>query len=491
LTRPDCDELPRTITRLQGTNETASDLAHRTRAVTGTVETGGSVRVDLPSLPSLSSAVQIGTRLRLQSLATDWSVLGNVLNRPRGQSFERVTWFANDPRLEAMPVPGGTHRQVDGVQALQFIEASARLREWLDVRPGLGLVNARSSVAGQRLTTTALTHHLSAAALLHAGRQMGVRASTHRRVDADVGHLAALLTPAPWSQVCALNTTTMTYDCRVAGGDLDVTRGLPCGSLGIADDGRPCRRQMTAPRVWEHTLGAGGQLGWGLHLDVDLVDRRTNGLWTTTETNRIWTVVGRSAKFTGDYRNGTPGPVTDLSPSAGEGRRHRAVTTTLARGGGGLGFAVAHTYSRTRERTQPLVGMVIDKDDGGRHFLHLQAIWRPISDLSLGALAAYAQGLPLVRLVRSSVTGEYVPYGTPNYVGGRAVRLPSLKQASVQARVSLRRLARVDAQLYADFVNVMSADRYALVEQEDGLLFSTARGLIDDRFFRLGLQADF
>ena len=405
----------------------------------------------------------------------------------------QTTWFANDPRLE-MPVPGGTHREADGVQALQFIEASARVREWLEVRPGLGLVNARASVADQRLTTMALTHHLSAAALLHPGRQIGVRASTHRRVDADVGHFAGLLIPAPWSQVCALNTTTMAFDrdCQITGGDLDVTRGLPCGSLGLADDRSPCRRQMTAPRVWEHTLGAGGQLGWGLRLDVDLVDRRTHGLWTTTETNRIWTVVGRSASFTGDYRNGTPGLVTDLSPSAGEGRRHRAATTTLARGAGRVGFAVAHTYSRTREHTQPLVGLAIDEDDGGRHFVHLQGIWRPISDVSLGALASYAQGLPLVRLVRSAVTGEYLPYGTPTgFFDVQQRRQPSLKQASAQARVSLRRLARVDAQLYADFVNVLSGDRFALVVPEDTVAFGTGIGVVDDRFFRLGLQADF
>ncbi len=184
--------------------------------------------------------------------------------------------------------------------------------------------------------------------------------------------------------------------------------------------------------------------------------------------------------------------MTDLSPSAGEGRRHRAVTTTLASGAGGVGFAVAHTYSRTREHTQPLVGMVIDEDDGGRHFIHLQAVWKPTSDVSLGALAAYAQGLPLVRLVRSSLTGEYLPYGTPTGAFDTPLnRLPSLKQASVQARVSLRRLVRVDAQLYADFVNFMSGDRYTLIVPEEGRDFGVSKGLVEDRFFRLGLQAEF
>ena len=491
VTRSDCENRNQVDFRSPSDPQVvASTFAPRTRVLERNLEANASVLAELPALSSLQTSVRVGTRVRLQSMSSTWSVPGNTLVRVTGMFLQsQTTWLAGDPR-QGTAQPGGSYRHGDGVQAIQFVEASGRVGQWLEVRPGLGLVHARASVEGQRLGTVALTPHLSVAGLLHAGRQLGVRASTHRRVDADVGQFVDLLLPEPWSETCDL--TGATPNCRFSGGGLGVTHGLPCGSLGIAQDGSRCRRETTAPRVWEHTLGAGGLLVWGIRLDVDVVERRTHGLWTSTETNRIWTVVGRSASFTGDYRNGTPELVTDLSPSAGEGRRHRAVTTSLTRGTGDVAFALAHTYSRTREQTQPLVGMVIDEDDNGRHFLHLQGAWKVMNRASLGAVFAYAQGLPYARLVRSSLTGEYLPYGTPaGNLDSRLRRLPSVKQVSVQARLSLRTLLGVDAQVYGDFVNVLSARQYKLVRQEDGLLFGTIVGVVDDRFVRLGLQAGF
>ena len=100
------------------------------------------------------------------------------------------------------------------------------------------------------------------------------------------------------------------------------------------------------------------------------------GCWRALETNRIWNIVGREARFQG-YRNGRAEALFDVSAPDGPSRKYRALTTTLQRPAGAATVSLAHTFSRTRVPLHPLPGLVIVDDDGGRHFVHLQSIFEP------------------------------------------------------------------------------------------------------------------
>ena len=353
-------------------------------------------------------------------------------------------------------------------------------------------MTARGQFGEQRPASTALTHDLAAQFDAYPPWGLSVRASTHRRADANLDVLDGLIAVSPVSRRCLWNDATQAFDreCLYAGGR-GTSLGLACNPAGIAADGAPCRQALGMPRTWEHTLGAGMDLGLDLRLDMDFIERRTSGMWARLETNRVWNIVGRDASFQG-YRNGRAEPLFDVSAPEGPSRKYRALTTSLQRPLGAATVFLAHTFSRTRVPLHALPGLVIIYDDGGRHFVHLQSVLNLGGFASIGVRYRFAQGERMLPLFNNSITGS-APFretgarATSSVVGDTTLRQPSISELSFQLRVSLRRLIRVaDAQLYVDALDVLHGNEFSRRSHSGVFL-----GLPRDEWFRFGLQAGF
>ena len=410
-------------------------------------------------------------------------------------AVSRTSYYANDPRLEP-PLTGPVRTSWDTLRAVQFVELPVRAFSRLHLLPGVGLVTARGQFGEQRPVSTALTHDLAVEYEAYPPWGLSVRASTHRRADANLDALDGLIAVPPVSRRCSWNDATQAFDreCTYSGGRR-TSLGLVCNPAGITADGTPCRQALGMPRTWEHTLGAGMDLGLDFRLDMDFIERRTSGMLARLETNRIWNIVGREARFQG-YRNGRAEALFDVSAPDGPSRKYRALTTTLQRPVGAATVSLAHTFSRTRVPLHPLPGLVIVDDDGGRHFVHLQSILNLGGFASIGVRYRYAQGERTLPLFPNMITG-YEPFRVP---GGRplrgdtavspntTLRQPYISELSLQLRVSLHGLIRVaDAQFYADALNILHSDEPPR-RSRFGEQFGVGLGLPPDEWFRFGLQ---
>jgi hypothetical protein len=498
LTQPNCYEIPIMLNRFprqvqSGNYELRSEYHQRS------AETQLSVQRALPDRFRTQWAVRAGSRLQLGWRERVWQVPGNELNEWLGTlPGSRTSYYANDPRLEP-PLTGPVRTSWDTLRAVQFVELPIRAFSRLHVLPGVGLVTARGQFGEQRPASTALTHDLAAEFDAYPPWGLSVRASTHRRADANLDALDGLIAVSPVSRRCLWNTDTQAFDreCFYSGGRR-TSLGLVCSPSGINADGAPCRQALGMPRTWEHTLGAGMDLGLGLRLDMDVIERRTSGMWARLETNRVWNIVGREASFQG-YRNGRAEPLFDVSAPDGPSRKYRALTTTLQRPVGAATVFLAHTFSRTRVPLHALPGLVIVDDDGGRHFVHLQSILNLGGFASIGVRYRYAQGERMLPLFPNTVTG-YEPFrvsGRQAFRPGSDVppnttlRQPSISELSLQLRVSLRRLIRVaDAQFYADALNILHGDEPSRRSRFSDQ-FGVGVGMPPEEWFRFGLQAGF
>jgi hypothetical protein len=462
------------------------------------IELVAAVAAPLPGTDWLRPSLRLGTRARASDQHAALSVPGDSILEYQGMvPLARTEYYSNDPRL-AGPTFGWVRRQASALRAVQSLEVPLALFSRAQIVPSLALVSARAHTGrGDRLVQTGLAPGVSASWQVLQRLPLVMRASSMRRVDTDLELVTGGSLSSLNSRYCGWNDQTGTFDreCTYNGGDSGWSLGLPCSPAGVDDSGQPCRAPVRFPRSWENTAGVGVNPVPGLRADLDLVHRRSDGLWQTAETNRIWNQAGTALAPSGGFRNGRPQTVMDVSTLASAKRRHRSLHSTLTATPGPLVVTLAHVHSVNTTTSASLSGPV-EWDDGGRHFIHGAAAADLRGYFSVGALYTYAQGPIYTRRFRNVVTGQSEDYRAQvganpganinDPASARVLRLPSTQQLSLQLRARGRRLLAVDADLFVDLMQVLQSLPSGATA--DGPLFGQPADTGPDSWFRIGLE---
>jgi hypothetical protein len=382
--------------------------------------------------------VQLSSRVGMRAFTSDSHVPGNnvllVVGTPSGS--EPIA------RDEFTP----NHVTSSSLRTVHALESTTRLWKRLSLIPGLALVtsSARNS-GGVELSDVLVTPHAAALwDVLGDGRWL-VRASTHRRVDADLERFARFTIHQPVHKQCDWDPTTMQFsrNCRLLGGV-----SPPAGD-------------MPMPRTWEHTAGVERAVG-GYRLGLDAVYRRTSPL-----------------PFTGFLMQG-------LASSPRLHTRYRGVTASAAGRSGPAQFFLAYTLSRHDAGR--------DLPDDRRHTFDALASYDLFGHGWVSGIFTWESGRPLDPSRLDHVPGLFEDYPAsrvvdpPPGVGGNfdpSSRGRAAKRFNLQGRLRGKRLLKVDVELWADVINVFD---WGWVGVDDPFTFTTGFRIQEGRSVRLGLE---
>ena len=440
----------------------------------------GSLEADAGTAERIQHRLRLVSRLTSSALTRELTVPGDLLTikheQPGGfpAGSTRVRSFTNDPRI-APEMHGWSTYAGQSLSWLSTIEDELQIVRRLVVRPGLGVLSARTSGVddGVILANAALVWHVGVRVDLTSDRLTVARASTSRRADPSLDGLGAWLPDAQLSESCAVGTggAGQIGRCRFGGGPAGRTVGLPCGPSGIDASGARCTAAPQMPRVTEHTFGLWRALTDATWVDLELIYRRTTGLPRVLETNQLLDF--RDAlepQPTGKGRNGRDEQLANLTTPEEIFRRYLGATLSLGGHIGDLAALVAYTYGRQRaggfEDLQGGVGTRFFEYDAReqRHSV------RALGTYQLGRIAAL--GLVYAYDANPAVLADLVPLGGANTFwrrpivrGGdrndpenvRFTSGSSLQRLNLQGRLRLGALLPIDADFYADVMNALDA----------------------------------
>ncbi len=443
------------------------------------------------------------------------SVTGDGWEQWNGGSPDRMrTYYANDPRLE-LPRGGWFIRGSTGTTLLHSIGDSMRLTRHLTLNLSAALIQAKAHAVGNQgeLNFTAVTPSLAVAwDATHDGRT-ALRASFGEYVDADVTRLSRHVNGSQVYRECRWNPGTEAYDsgCVYGGGTSGQTLGLPCGPSGIDQNGRPCAEKLKIPRTWEYTAGAEREIAKGIGLGADLVYRLYTHPYETYETNRVWNGSGTALDPLGSNKNGRAEAITDLGTPGAARRRYLGLTASLKRREGPLRTSASYTWAMLEGNVNNNEGNEFGDNPGrdlylygylpddARHTVRLALTYQVARWLSTGFVYRYYSGRPYQRRFRNDVLGNFSDYrarvGTNpggdinNPDDDRPLRLPDLQEVNLQVRTNLKPLTGINAELYADILNVLALRTTTTVVQEDVPTWGQPLTRTDPFRVRLGFRA--
>jgi len=377
--------------------------------------------------PRVEEHVELSSRAGMRAFTSDARVPGNtvflVASTPTG--------VAPLSRHEVAP----NHATSSSLRTVHALESTTRLWRRLSLIPGVALVtsSARNS-GGAELSDILVTPHAGAVWDVRGDGRWLVRASTHRRVDADLERFARLALPPPVQNVCDWDEPTMQYSrCRLEGG-----LAVPIGD-----------RRM--PRTWEHTAGVEKMLG-GFHLGLGAVYRRTRN-------PRGW---------------------ADESDT-----RYRGVTASASGRSGAAELFLAYTLSHHEAQR--------DLPDDRRHVLQALASYDLFGHGWVSGIFSWESGCPGFPVAPGHVPGIYEDYPASRVVDPQVIssgdevfaRQPARKRFNLQGRLRGKRLLRMDVELWADVINVFD---WGWVAANDPFTFVTGYRIQEGRSVRLGLE---
>jgi hypothetical protein len=394
------------------------------------LEAGGEARFF--SGPRIEESARLTSRIGGRAFSSDASVPGNaVLVVAGGAPVER---------REVTP----NHTTSRSLRTVHALESATRLWGRLSLIPGLALVTSRASNSGGVVLSDALlTPHAGVLWDVLGDGQFLVRASSHRRVDADLEGLARLARPLPVESRCSWNQATMQFDrCQLGGGQ------------------SPSLDGVRMPRTWEHAAGVDGALG-AFRLGLEGVYRRRD--------DQVW---------------GAPPPIGPFSYVRTADARYRGLTASAARRVGRAQLFVAYTLSRHDGAG--------DLPDDRRHVLEALGSYDLFGHGWLSAIFTAESGRPAYPANRRAVAGIFEDYPASRLVdpesdasGTSSARLPATKRLNLQARLRGKRLLKVDVDLWADVINVFD---WGWVPAASPFTFSTGYRIQERRSARLGLE---
>jgi hypothetical protein len=391
-----------------------------------------SVEARLFGGPRIDESARLTSRIGGRVFASDASVPGNsVLLVAGGAPLER---------REVTP----NHTTSRSLRTVHAVESTTRLWGRLSVIPGLALVTSRASNSGGGVLSEALlTPHAGVLwDVLGDGRFL-MRASSHRRVDADLERFARSALPPPVENRCGWDPQTLQFSrCQLVGG-----QSPPLGDLRM-------------PRTWEHTASVEGVLDFFRFGLEGVYRRRTSG----EEPVR-------------------PGVDSGSVPQP----RYRGLTASAARVVGRARLFVAYTLSRHDDRLGDLV-------DDRRHAFEALAGYDLFGHGWVSAIFTAESGRPAYPANRRTVAGIFEDYPASRLVDSQQItsgyenlsaRLPATKRLNLQARLRGKRLLKVDVDLWADVINVFD---WGWVPVASPFTFGTGYRMQERRSARLGLE---
>jgi hypothetical protein len=409
----------------------------------------------------------------------------------------RTEVFSNDPRLGAAQL-GWARFEGSALRTDHAIEDQARLFGRLWLVPGVGFVASHARTQDDSvLNATAFTFHLGAVWDATADGRTWVRASAHRRVAGDLSDAARFALGEAVKRRCRWDEASQSFskECEFSGGAGRQTIGLPCGPLGVGADGTTCRASPRLPRTQEYTFGVGRALPGDLSLTVDVLYRRTLGLPSTRETNRVWNISGTSLDGSGGYRTGRPETVLDRSTDEALFSRYLGTTLALAKQVGSFRTAAAYTRGRLESNSDvrfvlPSGSTFLAGEDLDNHpnSFHALGTYDLFGYASFGVVYSYESGGPITRRFRNSTTGDArssvgVDPGSNinDPADDRPQRRPGVERLNVQLRLHFKPLIRADVDLFADVINFRDWGYVRMLED-----IGPTKVMPDRRWFRLG-----
>jgi hypothetical protein len=423
--------------------------------------------------PSVRERLRVSSRLDAHTLRWDSHLPGDrqyTLNG--GQPYRQTTAYSNDPRFEAAAF-GWTDGRGSSLRTAHALESETRLFQRLWLVPGIGLATGHAHGQALDFDATALTPHLAISWDVRGDGRAWLYAGSHQRVSTDLDQVLRLSRQVPTQQTCQWNPDTARYDknCTFSGGRPNSTVNSPCSPTGVTVDGSSCRNPGRLERVWEHTVGGSYQVLPTVRLGADLVYRRSVVAATVNETNQIWNNSGTD--MTG-FRNGRAERVWDYTAANDDRERYLGVTAAIRKDAGDLRMLLSYTWSRHRNGiyVPPQTGMPVAliglAADDRPHSIRAQMAYDVLGYASVGLLFSRDSGVPTRHLL-ASTESKYENYrATVGSNPGANINDPSddrlevertaeVTRLNLQLRLRARRLLKVDADLYADALDLIQS----------------------------------
>ena len=211
----------------------------------------------------------------------------------RPAPMRETSYYANDPRI-AEPAFGPVRDDASASARWSRVwKRRCRCSRGCSWFPVVALVSARARTSrGDQLRLRRWRPDVSASWQVLRRLPLFVRASSVRRVDADLDFVSRSTLPSPVVPVLPVESGYQRFrsGMRCSAVEPAGSRwGCRAAPSGVDASGQPCRGAASDfPRSWENTVGFGLVPVEGLRADVDLVHRRGDGPWQAIETNRLW-----------------------------------------------------------------------------------------------------------------------------------------------------------------------------------------------------------
>jgi len=413
--------------------------------------------------------------------------------------------FANDPLVEegrfGWAITNASSWLVQGSLQDQFKLPNYR---HLTITPGIGFFKSVSRDAFDRTVAdfTTFTPHIAAAWDITKDGRTVIRGSFNQYVDAGNLDIATFVSQARAIRVCDWNPVTQTFSggCRIEGGTSGRTIGRSCGPDGVDANGNSCEESLKVPRTWEYTFGFEREVVQGIAIGADVQFRRYTNPYEDRETNRLWNPAGTALDPTGGFRNGRPVAVFNLETAEEAERKYTGVLASIKKREGKLKMNFTYQWAR-------LEGNVVDgaRNDflnnpaqdvfqygflpgDSRHSIRAQAVYQWAPWISTGATYSYTSGTPVQLRYFNNVTAAYTDFRARrgfdpgvdiNDIGDDSeYRLPDQQLFNLQVRFNLKPLTKINAELWADFLNLLALRTTTAVETQadsPGVRVGTAR----------------
>ncbi len=430
--------------------------------------------------------------------------------------YSKRTLYVNDPSVE------------DGRFGWAITTSTARILQFsledqwkppggnhLTVTPGVGVIST-SALDGNGnpviAFTTATPHIAVVWDPTHDGRT-AVRAGFNQYLDAGNLAVANFASESRTIKICEYDDVSRTFsrNCRFEGGARGRTVGLPCGTDGFDADGKRCTTRLGIPRTWEYTAGAEREIAEGVALASDFQYRRYDNPYEDLETNQQWNPTGTGLDPTGAYKNGQARAVLDLETPSDAHRRYLGVVTSVKKREGKFKANLSYQWARLEGNVingfQNPYGNNPAQDlyqygflpGDSRHTIRSQASYQLNPSVSAGATFNYTSGTPQSPLYFNEVTQSYAdlraqrgfhPGLLLNDPGDDfAWRLPDRQDLNLQVRANLKALTGVNAELYADILNLLALRTVTAVRvNQDGPAAGTPVARLEPFRIRLGFR---